>query len=134
MLVLPERDRDLLQQVVQDVVGATAEVEWQPLEDRWSAHVRLRGASGLVSHLLTAPEWHEARFEDPRCSVFITTSTDEDDVRGALARLARAAVEYLAGGGQVEEKQGLTGGQSVLILHASDGEWRIGKRSAKVPT
>lgn len=70
----------------------------------------------------------------PRCSVFIPTTTDEDDVRDTLAKLARAAVAYLAGGGQVEQKRGPTGAQSVLVLHTSDGEWRIGRRSSKVPT
>src|SRR5689334_24372160 len=103
LLMLPERDRDLLQQVVADVVGGAAQVEWLPPERSWSAHALLRGATGLVSHVLTSPEWQEARFEEPRCSVFITTTTDEDDVRDALAKLTRVAVEYLSGGGQVEE-------------------------------
>ena len=52
---------------------------------RWSAHALLRGPTGLDSHVLTSPEWQEARFEEPRCSVFMTTTTDEDDVRAALA-------------------------------------------------
>lgn len=132
--MLPERDRDLLEQVVHDVVGGAAQIEWETSDQSWSAHVRLRGANGLVCHVLTSPEWQEARFEEPRCSVFITTTTDEDDVRDTLAKLARAAVEYLGGGGQVEQKRGLMGAQSVLVLRTSDGEWRIGKRSSKVPT
>ena len=82
---------------------------------------------------LTSPEWQEARFEEPPCSVFIATTTDEDDVRDTLAKLARAAVEYLTGGGHVEEERGLLGTQPVLVLHTDDGDWRIGKRSARHP-
>jgi hypothetical protein len=128
-----ERDRDLLEQVVTEVVGSAAPVVWQPPERSWSAHARLPGATGLVSHLLTSPEWQEARFEQPRCSVFILTTTDEDDERDALAKLARAAVEYLGGGGQIEHERGLFRRRSVLVLHTDDGEWRIGKRSSKIP-
>jgi hypothetical protein len=131
--MLPERDRDLLEEVVTHVVGSAAQVDWEPPERSWSAHARLRGETGLVSHLLTSPEWQEARFEEPRCSVFITTSTDEDDVRNTLAKLARAALAYLAGDGLVEQERGLLGTRSVLVLHTDDGEWRIGERSSKVP-
>ncbi|TGN63195.1 hypothetical protein EXE59_03960 [Nocardioides eburneiflavus] len=128
-----ERDRGLLEQVVNDAVGGAAQVKWETPERSWSAQVRLRGATGLVSHLLTSPEWQEARFEEPRCSVFITTTTDEDDVRDSLAKLARAAVEYLAGGGRVEKSRGLFGTRPVLVLRTDDGEWRIGNQSARHP-
>src|SRR2546423_1445602 len=100
--MLPDRDRGLLEQIVTDVVGSAAQVEWLPPESNWSAHALLRDPSGLVSHVLTSPEWQEARFEEPRYSVFITTTTHEDDVRCTLTRLARVAVEYVSGGGQVE--------------------------------
>lgn len=130
--MLADRDRALLEQIVADVVGSAAQVEW-PTDRSWSAHVRLRSSTGLVSHLLTSPEWQEARFEEPRCSVFITTTGDEDDVRNALEKLARAAVEYLSGRCQVEHKRGLLGTRSTLVLHTDEGEWRIGQRSATVP-
>ena len=128
-----ERNRELLSQVVDEVVGTTAQVQWETPGPSWSAHVRLRGAAGRVSHVLTSPEWQEARFEEPRCSAFILTSTDENDVHDALEKLTRAAAEYLAGGGLVEERRGLFGVQRVLVLETVDGEWRIGKRSARHP-
>jgi hypothetical protein len=43
-----------------------------------------------------------------------------------LAKLARAAVEYLADSGRVERKRGLLGARTVLVLHTLDDEWRIG--------
>jgi hypothetical protein len=131
--MLQEPDRDLLQQVITDVVGSAAEVEWLPPERKWSAHVLLRGATGMVSHVLTSPEWQEARFEEPRCSVFVTTTTDEEDVRDALVKPTRAALEYLTGRGQVEQQRGLTGTRPVLVLHTDNGEWRIGERRSKAP-
>lgn len=126
-------DRDLLEQVVHEVVEGSAQVEWVEPGGGWSAHARLRGVSGRVSHILTSPEIQEARFEEPGCSVVTLTSTDEDVVHEALAKLSRAAVEYSAGGGHVEQKKGLFGTRPVLVLHTADGEWRIGKRSGSVP-
>jgi hypothetical protein len=124
----------MLDQVVTDVVGAAAKVEWMTPDRSWSAHVRLRSPAGLVSYLLTSPEWQEARFEEPHCDVLlITDGEDEDDVRSGLERLARAAVEYLSGRGRVERKRGLFGTRTTLVLHTVDGEWRIGRRSAKHP-
>lgn len=131
--MLPDRHLGLLRQVVSDVVGNdAAEVEWMPPGDGWSAHARLRGSSGLVSHLLASPEWQEVRFEEPRSSAFILTSSDEDDVREALTRLARAVVEYLAGRGEVEQAQGVLKTRSILVLRTSDGEWRVGRRSSRL--
>src|SRR4051812_13071380 len=98
-------EQDLLEQVVSHVVGSAAEVEWLAPGPSWSGHVQLRGATGLVGCLLTSPEWQEARFQEPRCSIFITTSSDEEDVHDTLAKLARAIVVYLAGGGRVEYKK-----------------------------
>lgn len=126
-----ERDRDLLTQVVTSIVGSAADVEWMAVTRHWTAHARLTGRSGRVGHLLTSPEWQEARFEDPRCSAFILTTTDEDDVRAALTELARAVVEYLTTGGSVERRRGLFGSRLVLALRTRDGEWRIGPRSTQ---
>ncbi|WP_404385016.1 hypothetical protein LL946_04015 [Knoellia locipacati] len=128
-----ESDRDLLEQVVSEVVGGAAQVEWVEPADRWSAHARLRGADGHVSHVLTSPEWQEARFDEPRCCVVILTSTDEDETREALEKLARAAVEYSSGRGHVERRKGLLGTRPVLVLRTTEGEWRIGKRSGSIP-
>jgi hypothetical protein len=108
-LMTSKSERGLLEHVVNKVVGGAAEVEWVEPGDSWSAHARLRGPSGRVSHVLTSPEWQEARFEESRCSVFILTSTDEDEVHEALAKPARAAVEYSTGGGHVEQKKGILG-------------------------
>jgi hypothetical protein len=126
-------ERGQLEQVFNEVVGEAARVEWVEPGRDWSAHARLRGAHGRVSHILTSPEIQEARFEDPGCSVAILTSTDEDEVHEALAKLARAAVEYATGGGHVERTMGLLGTRPVLVLHTTDGEWRIGKRSGSFP-
>jgi hypothetical protein len=126
-------ERGPLEQVLNEVVEGAAQVEWVEPGDMWSAHARLRGASGRVSHILTSPEVQEARFEEPGCSVDILTSTDEDEVHEALAKLARAAVEYSTGGGHVEQKKGLLGTRPVLVLHTTDGEWRIGKGSGSFP-
>jgi hypothetical protein len=60
------------------------------------------GAGGRVRNAVTSPEIHEARFEEPRCSVVIRTTKEEDEVREAPVKLARAAVEYSAGGGGAE--------------------------------
>jgi hypothetical protein len=128
-----ERNRNLLEQVISEVAGNAIRVEWVEPEDGWAAHARLRGARDRVSHLLTAPELQEARFEEPRCSVLILTSTDEDEVHEALAKLTRAVLKYSAGGGHIEHKRGLFGTRTVLVLHTSDGEWRIGKRSGSIP-
>lgn len=76
------------------------------------------------------PEWQEARFEAPRSSAFVLTTAEEDDVRGALTKLARAAVEYVAGRGRVEQARGLVGRRAVLVLRTVDGEWRIGRRTS----
>lgn len=129
--VPPDHELDLLRQVVRDIVGDdAAEVEWMSPGDGWSAHARLRGRPGLVSHLLTSAEWQEVRFEEPRCSAFILTSDEDDDVREALTKLARAAVEYLAGRGQLEQAKGILKTRSILVLRTSDGEWRVGRRSS----
>lgn len=125
--------RALLEQVVDAVVGRAAEVEWVEPREGWSAHARLHGASGLLSHMLTSPELQEARFEEPPFSVVIVTTTDEDEVLEALAKLARAALEYSRGGGHVERRRGLFGTRQVLVLRTEEGEWRIGKRSGSIP-
>jgi hypothetical protein len=130
--VTSARDRDLLERVVTAAVHGDTQVEWLDPGDRWSAHARLVGAGGLVSHVLTSPEVQEARFEEPRCSVGILTGTDVDEVQEALAKLARAAVEYSAGGGHVEHER-VRGNRPVLVLRTTDGEWRIGKRSGTFP-
>ncbi len=132
-LMTPESPRALLEQVVDAVIGRAAEVEWVEPGDGWSAHARLRGARGRLSHVLTSPELQEARFEKPPCSVVIVTTTDEDEVLEALAKLARAALEYSRGGGHVERRRGLFGTSPVLVLRTEEGEWRIGKRSGSIP-
>jgi len=124
---------DLMEQVLNEVDEGAAQVEWVEPGGNWSAHVRLCGASSRVSHILTSPEIQEARFKEPECSVLILTSTDEDEVHVALVKLARAAVEYSAGGGHVEQKKGVLGTPPVLVLRTTDGEWRMGKRSGSVP-
>lgn len=128
-----ESHRALLEQVVDAVIGRAAQIEWVEPGDGWSAHARLKGASGRVSHVLTSPELQEARFEEPPCSVVILTSTDEDEVLEALAKLARAALEYSRVGGHVERRRGLFGTRPVLVLRTEEGEWRIGKRSGSIP-
>ncbi|WP_157622365.1 hypothetical protein [Nostocoides sp. Soil756] len=128
-----ESHRALLEQVVHAVVGRAAQVEWVETGDGWSAHARLQGASGRVSHVLTSPELQEARFEEPPCSVVIVTTTDEDEVLEALTKLARAALEYSRGGGHVERRRGLVGTRPVLVLRTEEDEWRIGKRSGFIP-
>ncbi len=40
--------RDLFREVVAEVVGDAAQVEWLSPKGDWVAHARLRGASGLV--------------------------------------------------------------------------------------
>jgi len=87
----------------------------------------------MVAHLLTSPEWQEVRFEEPRCSAFITTTDDEDEVREALRRLTRAAVAYARGAGKVEQRRGLLGKRLVLVLTTADGVWQVGKRSFRHP-
>jgi hypothetical protein len=133
-LMLSDRDRrDLLEQVLANLVGGSAQVEWLTSEG-WSAHARLRGATGLIGYLLTSPEWQEARFEDPHRSAFmITDSDDEHDVRRALERLASAVIAYLSGAHEVEHQRGLLGTRTTLVLHTEDGLWRIGKRTTQPP-
>jgi hypothetical protein len=132
--MLSDSDRcDLLQEVLANIVGDRAQVEWLTPEG-WSAHARLRGTTGLVGYLLTSPEWQEARFEEPHCSTFmITDSNDERDVRRALERLARAVIAYLSGAHEVKHKRGLLGTRTTLVLHTEDGLWRIGKRTGHPP-
>lgn len=132
--VLSDSDRrDLLEQVVSEVAHDGVEVEWLTSKD-WSAHARLQGTSGLVGYLLTSPEWQEARFSEPHRSTFlITDSSDRDDVRKALARLARAVAAYISGHHNVEHKRGLLGTRTTLLLDTPDGLWRIGKRMTQPP-
>jgi hypothetical protein len=125
--------RDLIQEVLANLVGDRAQVEWLT-PDGWSAHARLRGTTGLVGYLLTSPEWQEARFEEPHRSTFmITDSNDERDVRRALERLARAVIAHLSGAHEVERKRGLLGTRTTLVLHTEDGLWRIGNRTTHPP-
>ena len=131
--MISEPGRDLLEEVLRQVVGQDAQIEWVDEGREWSAHARLVGAGGLVSHVLTSGEIQMARFEDPPCSTVILTSTDEDEVREALAKLARAVAEYSAGGGHVVQRKGLFGTRPVLVLRTTEGEWRIGKRSGTIP-
>jgi hypothetical protein len=96
---------DLLEHVVANTVGDKAQVEWLK-SDQCSAHARLQSATGLVAYLLTSPEWQEARFEEPHRSTFlIADSDDEDDVRRALERLARAVTAYLSGDYEVQDRE-----------------------------
>ena len=67
------------------------------------------------------------------CKAVILTDGDEEEVHAALAKLVRAALEYLTGGGHVEQEKQLLGTRSFLVLHTSDGDWRIGKRSGSIP-
>ncbi len=133
--MLSDRDRRaVLEHVVADIVAPVAQVEWVTTPHNWPTHAWFRGPSGLVSHLLASREWQEARFEEPRCSVFIVTpNDDEGEVRDALGNLARATVEYLSGRGQVEQRRSLFGTRLTLVLHTEEGEWRIGKRRATIP-
>lgn len=133
--MLSDRGRRAVQEhVVADVVAPVAQVEWVTPRHNWPAHAWFRGPSGLVSHLLASREWQEARFEEPRCSVFIVTPNDhEGEVRDALGTLARATVEYLSGRGHVEQRRGLFRTRLTLVLHTAEGEWRIGKRGATIP-
>jgi hypothetical protein len=132
-LMTSDSHHALLEQVVEAVVGEAAQLEWVEPADGWSAHLRLQGEGGLVSHVLTSPELQQARFEEPPCSVFIITTTDEDEVLEALGKLARAALEYSRGGGHVERTRGLISIRRVLVLRTEEGEWRIGKRSGYIP-
>ena len=132
-VMTPESPRDLLEQVVDAVVGGAVEVEWVVTGNGWVAHARLEGAQGHISHVLTSPEVQEARFEEPPCSVVIVTTTDEDEVLEALAKLTRAAVEYSRGGGHLERRRGMFGTRPVLVLHTEEGEWRIGRRAGSIP-
>ena len=133
-VVLSDSDRrDLLEQVVSDVVPKEVEVEWLTSE-AWSAHGPRQGATGLVGYLLTSPEWQEARFTEPHRSTFlITDSSDRDDIRKALERLARAVAAYISGNHEVEHKRRLLGIRTTLALHTPDGIWRIGKRATQPP-
>lgn len=132
-LMTSESHRAVLEQVVDAVVGGAANVDWVEPGGDWSAHVRLQGSSGRVSHLLTSPEVQQARFEAPPCSAVIVTTTDEDEALEALTKLARAALEYSRRGGHVERRRGVLGRRPVLVLRTEEGEWRIGKRSGAIP-
>lgn len=132
-LMTSESHGSLLEQVVDAVIGRAAQVEWVEPENGWSAHARLQGASGRVSHVLTSPELQEARFEASPCGVVIITTTDEEEVLEALAKLARAALEYSKGRGHVERRRGVFGTRPVLVLRTEEGEWLIGKRSGSIP-
>lgn len=133
--MLSDRDRRAVQEhVVADIVAPVAQVEWVTTRHNWPTHAWFRGPGGRVSHLLASREWQEARFEEPRCSVFIVTpNDDEGEVQDALGSLARVTVEYLAGRGQVEQRRSLFGTCLTLVLHTEEGEWRIGKRRATIP-
>lgn len=125
--------RDVLEHVVANTVGDKAQVEWLA-SDEWSAHARLQSATGLVAYLLTSPEWQEARFGEPHRSTFlIADSDDEDDVRRALERLARAVTAYLSGDYEVQDRRGMLGTRTTLVIHSQDGLWRIGKRTTQPP-
>jgi hypothetical protein len=130
--MLSDRDRRAVQEhIVADMVAPVAQVEWVTSPQNWPTHAWFRGPSGLQSHLLASREWQEARFEEPRCSLFIVTPNDDErEVRDALGSLAQATVEYLSGRGQVEQHRGLFGRRWSLVLHTEMGEWRIGKRGA----
>jgi hypothetical protein len=132
--VLSEGDRrDLLEQAAAEVAGEGVEVEWLTSEG-WSAHVRLQGATGLVGYLLTSPEWQEARFTEPHRSTFlITDSSEREDVRKALDRLARVVSTYISGCYEVEHKRGLFGTRTTLVMDTPDGLWRIGNRTTRPP-
>jgi len=128
-----EANRTPLEQVVAEVVDDTADVQFVSPGPSWLAHDQFRGDGGLVSHLLTSAEWQDARFEVPRRSVFVLTSTDQDEVRSALTKLAGACVEYLQGHGEIDRKRGLFRSRKILVLRTAEREWRIGPRSAVVP-
>jgi hypothetical protein len=133
-LVLSDSDRhDLLEQVVSEVAHEGVEVEWLTSEG-WSAHARLRGASGRVGYLLTSPEWQEARFSEPHRSTFmLTDSNDRDDLWKALERRGSAVAAYIDGDYAVEHKRGLFGTRKILVVHTPDGSWRIGRRATQPP-
>ncbi|KAA1424068.1 hypothetical protein [Nocardioides antri] len=130
-----ERDRAVLEEIVRAVVERHEEIrsEWQSPGSAWSAHVRLHSDEGRACDLLTGAEWQEVRFEHRNRSAFILTTTDEDDVRDALCRLAQVAEAYLLGRGRVEHRRGIFGRRSVLVLPTAEGEWRIGKRASNPP-
>lgn len=112
-----------------------AQIEWLDPDPSWTAHVKVTGDSGRVGHLLTSGEWQEARFEgDPRRSAFLLTSADEDDVRAALSRLAKAVRCHVQDHGRWVTRRGRFGRrEQVLVLRTDEGEWRIGKRWSQPP-
>ena len=125
--------RDVLHEVISEVVPTGVGVEWLASED-WSAHARLQGVTGLVGYLLTSPEWQEARFVEPHRSAFILTDgADRDDVQEALRRLARAVVAYICRDYRVERKRGLFGVRTTLVIETTDGPWRVGKSTVHPP-
>jgi hypothetical protein len=130
--VSENRDRAILEQIVARVVGDLGRAEWRTSSD-CSAHVRLASNTGLVSYVLSSPEWQEARFEQPRFSTFIVTSTDHDDVSDALQRLTRLAVAYLEGRWTVEQERGWFRTHTTLVISTDEGEWRIRKRRTIPP-
>lgn len=46
----------------------------------------------------------------------ITDSSERDDIRKALQRLARAVAAYISGDHEVEHKRGLLGPRTTLVL------------------
>ena len=150
LLMSPRSERDLLVQVVKEVVGGVAQVEWLEPGDTGSAHARLHGTGGRVSHeglgldvpdAITMANQALSLLTSRRCMKQGSTSLGAASLFSRARtrtrysmrwRLARAAVEYSAGGGYVEQESGLLGTRPVLVLQTTDGEWRIGKRSGTV--
>lgn len=125
--------RDLLEQVVAEVISDAVQVEWLTSAN-WSAHLRVCSPSGLVGHVLTSPEWQEARFAEPHTSAFILTDgSDLEDAREALQRLARVVNAYVCGNYKIEHTRGLFGTRTTLVINTADGVWRIGRRGAQPP-
>lgn len=126
--------RAILAAVVADMFEAE-QLEWLDPEPSWTAHVKVTGDPGRAGHLLTSPEWQEARFEgDPRRTAFLPTSTDEDEVREALSRLAKTVRSHVQGDGRWEDTRGRFGRRDqVLVLPTDEGEWHIGTRWSRPP-
>lgn len=130
---VPERAERTLARVVAEVIGTVADAEACEPGRSWDAHTRLRGPSGRVCELLTSAEWQEARFHEPRASVFILTDGTPAQAEEALTRLARAVREYLAGQYELRIQRRLFRSERVIELRTVDGEWIIGRRVARVP-